>query len=246
MAEGYIRTEGFIKLHRRMFEHWLWDNNKPLSKAEAWIDILRMARYEASITKRLLGGKLISWGRGQLVGSSRFLKKSWRWKSNSTVEKFINLLEKENMISINIEQGIRVITICNYDEYNPVGSESRTDSEQEENTRRTLGEHSANETERKERKDKKEEEVYRDNSKKFETPDLETIKVYFKAAGSTDTEAERFFNFYDSKNWMVGKNKMSKWKSAASGWLSRNGTSVAPAISKQKNLTIKQYTEQYE
>ena len=33
-------------------------------------------------------------------------------------------------------------------------------------------------------------------------------------------EAERFFLFYDSKGWMVGKNKMKNWKSAASRWIS--------------------------
>ena len=40
--------------------------------------------------------------------------------------------------------------------------------------------------------------------------------------GSEYVEAEKFWNFYDSKNWMVGKNKMKKWQSAASGWISRN------------------------
>ena len=34
-------------------------------------------------------------------------------------------------------------------------------------------------------------------------------------------EAERFFCFYNSNGWKVGKNSMKDWKSAASGWLSR-------------------------
>jgi hypothetical protein len=32
---------------------------------------------------------------------------------------------------------------------------------------------------------------------------------------------ESFFNFYQSKNWMVGKNKMSDWKAALAQWNSR-------------------------
>lgn len=36
------------------------------------------------------------------------------------------------------------------------------------------------------------------------------------------SEAVRFYDFYDSKNWMVGKNKMSKWKAAVSGWINRS------------------------
>jgi len=45
---------------------------------------------------------------------------------------------------------------------------------------------------------------------------------YFESKGSTRKEAEKFWYFYDSKNWMVGKNKMKSWNSAANGWISRN------------------------
>lgn len=34
-------------------------------------------------------------------------------------------------------------------------------------------------------------------------------------------QSKKFIDFYTSKNWMVGKNKMAKWKSAASGWVNR-------------------------
>lgn len=34
-------------------------------------------------------------------------------------------------------------------------------------------------------------------------------------------ESEKFVDFYSSKNWLVGKNKMVSWESAASGWLNR-------------------------
>tara|TARA_R110000764_G_scaffold132941_2_gene220843 strand:- start:720 stop:1349 length:630 start_codon:yes stop_codon:yes gene_type:complete len=51
--------------------------------------------------------------------------------------------------------------------------------------------------------------------------DIETVS-YFELKGSTNIEAEKFWLFYDSKNWMVGKSKMKKWESAASGWITRN------------------------
>ena len=31
--------------------------------------------------------------------------------------------------------------------------------------------------------------------------------------------ADQFWNFYEQKNWMVGKNKMTNWKSAVALWL---------------------------
>ena len=59
---------------------------------------------------------------------------------------------------------------------------------------------------------------------RFSPPsDIETVS-YFESKGSNNVEAEKFWNFYDSKNWFVGKNKMKKWQSAANGWISRNKT----------------------
>ena len=31
-------------------------------------------------------------------------------------------------------------------------------------------------------------------------------------------QAEKFWNFYESKNWMIGKNKMKNWKAAIKTW----------------------------
>ena len=60
-----------------------------------------------------------------------------------------------------------------------------------------------------------------DNSRFTPPLDIETVS-YFESKGSTAKEAEKFWLFYDSKNWMVGKSKMKKWQSAASGWITRN------------------------
>lgn len=34
-------------------------------------------------------------------------------------------------------------------------------------------------------------------------------------------ESEKFINFYESKNFFIGKNKMRNWKAAAAGWVNR-------------------------
>ena len=60
-----------------------------------------------------------------------------------------------------------------------------------------------------------------DNSRFTPPTDIETVS-YFESKGSTNIEAEKFWLFYDSKNWFVGKTKMKKWQSAASGWITRN------------------------
>lgn len=45
---------------------------------------------------------------------------------------------------------------------------------------------------------------------------------YFKSKGSTKNEGEKFYYFYESKGWKVGKTQMKNWKMSASGWISRN------------------------
>jgi hypothetical protein len=44
----------------------------------------------------------------------------------------------------------------------------------------------------------------------------------FEEAGSTTDEGEKFFNFYESKGWMIGRNKMKDWYAAARNWIKRN------------------------
>jgi len=37
--------------------------------------------------------------------------------------------------------------------------------------------------------------------------------------GMIRTEAEKFFNYYESNGWRVGKNPMKNWKTSASNWM---------------------------
>ncbi|HET7152817.1 MAG TPA: hypothetical protein VFJ29_03555 [Candidatus Kapabacteria bacterium] len=57
------------------------------------------------------------------------------------------------------------------------------------------------------------------------TPDsLDAVKEYFALHGHLDgdCEAEKFWNFYESKGWKVGRNAMKDWHAAAAGWNARN------------------------
>jgi len=54
-----------------------------------------------------------------------------------------------------------------------------------------------------------------DKKEKFIPPTIEEVTSYFTEKNLRQVTPEYFFDFYESKNWMVGKNKMSNWKSAA-------------------------------
>lgn len=57
---------------------------------------------------------------------------------------------------------------------------------------------------------------------RFHPPDVEEVKDYFADKGGTDGQAERFYAYYESNGWKVGRNPMKNWKAAASGWISRD------------------------
>ena len=53
--------------------------------------------------------------------------------------------------------------------------------------------------------------------KRFMSPSLQEVKEYCLER-ENGIDAERFINFYESKGWMIGKNKMKCWKSAVRTW----------------------------
>ena len=59
-------------------------------------------------------------------------------------------------------------------------------------------------------------------SGRFKSPSIEECMNTFEEAGSSTDEGEKFFNFYESKGWLVGKTKMKDWKAAARNWIKRN------------------------
>ncbi len=55
---------------------------------------------------------------------------------------------------------------------------------------------------------------------RFIAPDIEEIKNYFLEKQNTTTEAEKFYNYFESNGWLVGgKTKMKDWKAAARNWM---------------------------
>jgi len=58
-------------------------------------------------------------------------------------------------------------------------------------------------------------------SKRFTPPSLEEVVAFFQEK-NTSHDPGAYFDFYESNGWKVGKNKMSNWKSAASGWIRRH------------------------
>lgn len=74
-------------------------------------------------------------------------------------------------------------------------------------------------------KDRLELERVKNKATRFIKPTIDEIKTFLndqEYETDTDRYADRFYNFYESKGWKVGKEKMKDWKAAIRGWLSRD------------------------
>jgi hypothetical protein len=81
-------------------------------------------------------------------------------------------------------------------------------------------------------------ELERDKNKatRFIKPTIDEIKTFLNEQEyetDTDRYANRFYNFYESKGWKVGKEKMKDWKAAIRGWLSRDNIKKKETVAEE-------------
>ena len=105
--------EGYIKLYKKIFKNPIF-KDEPMSEREAWIWLLCNAVYRK--VRGRYGNFVITLQRGQLVGGSEYLSDIFQWNS-SRVRRFVKRLQKDDMIGTQTDEGITVITIRNYSEY---------------------------------------------------------------------------------------------------------------------------------
>jgi len=63
---------------------------------------------------------------------------------------------------------------------------------------------------------------------RFQKPTVEELTAEAIKIGLPVTEVDKFFNYYESNGWKVGKNSMKCWPAAMKGWLSRLGEASGP------------------
>jgi hypothetical protein len=112
---------GWIKIYRDLQDHWLAQD---MEKLGWWVDLLLSATHKD--TKLLIGGQLIELKKGQLRASATYLAERWG-KAKRTIQKFLDLLESDQMISRESSHKITIITICNYESYQEVEQQQVAD-----------------------------------------------------------------------------------------------------------------------
>lgn len=129
------KTEkGWYLMHRGWQKNGMF-KDEPFTEREAFEWMISEATYE---TKTIaFKGNPVKLTRGQLSHSIRHMADEWGW-SKSKIESYLNKLKKWDAIRTDNRTGQNIITICNYDEYQNMKDDDRTQ------TRREIGQPSDN------------------------------------------------------------------------------------------------------
>ena len=188
---------GWIRLDRKIQDSFMWDNPEAL---KLWLYLLMGAAIEDKTVS--FNGKPLNLKRGQIVfglnSVSTRLGISVR-RLRTTIKRFENChqIDKQNFNKYSI------ISITNYCQYQ--------DSDKQTTSKR--------QAKRQQLNNKQENNI-------FKPPTVEEVKAYCKERGN-GIDAERFVDWYESKGWLVGTNKMKSWKATVRTWESRRKEQLA-------------------
>ena len=178
--------EGWIKIHRQIQKHWIWNNAEYL---KAWIAILMSVNHDSK--KVLIHGELFDCDRGQsLMSLQNWVKvfgKNWTIRK---VRTFFTLLENDAMICTKGMRKTTCLTVCNYDSYQEQrqANDTQTTSKRQANDKQTTT--NKNDKNYKNEKNYKEEDI-------FISDEIKKLKEDF----------ERFNKWLDSETTFVRKIK---------------------------------------
>lgn len=71
-------------------------------------------------------------------------------------------------------------------------------------------------------KNRLEEDKNNSKAKRFKKPSVEEIETYCNERNN-NINPNAFYDYYESKDWMIGKNRMKDWKAAIRTWERNNG-----------------------
>lgn len=196
--------KGWVKIHRNIL-NWEWYDD--VNTVRLFLHLILIANHKDNSYK----GKHVK--RGSLL-SSRELLANQTSLSMSQVRTSLNKLKLTNEIAIKSSKQGTEIEIINYEKYQVIADNLPDNYQQDSHIIASN------------KKDKKEKNI-------FIPPTFDQINDYCNESNK-QIDIDLFINFYASKGWMVGKNKMKDWKAAVRGWHSRNPKTQN--IQKPKNL----------
>ena len=230
-----VANVGWIKLHRKIQECWIWQE-KPFDKGRAWVDLILSAMHRDK--KLLIDNEIIVIERGTFMTSILKLSERWGWSRNK-VMRFLDVLESEQMLNTKRTPKGTLVTIVKYEDY-------QFDETADETTVGTTHEtpnETTDEPQKKNIKNIKNNNI-NNRGKIFVPPTIEEVQAYCKERNNK-VDAQAFVDFYSSKGWMIGKNKMKDWKAAVRTWERSNNSTPKVVKNAFNSFHQRNYDEEY-
>lgn len=108
-------NNGWISLHRAMMDNPLW-LSEPFTKAQAWIDLLMLARHKKTPELFFIRGNEVRVEYAEIARAESTFCDRWKW-SRSKLRNFFKYLEKEQQIKIIKTPAINKLAIVNFEKY---------------------------------------------------------------------------------------------------------------------------------
>jgi len=107
---------GYIALHRKIQDNFLWREKRVFSKAEAWIDLLMETRWKTEPKEFVIKNKRLVCNYGECLYSLETWARRWGW-NKTKVRRVLDLFQKCSMIEYKNETVTVRIRVCNYERY---------------------------------------------------------------------------------------------------------------------------------
>jgi len=182
---------GWIKIHRQILEwEWYSDNNA----FRVFLHLILKANHKE---KRFKGMEL----KIGTVITSRDILAIETGLSVRQIRTALDKLKSTNEVTIKTSSQGTIIELVNYKKYQLTTNEATNE--------RPMNDQQAT-TNKNDKKEKKEISI-------FIEPTYNEILEYCTQR-KNGIDVNKFLNFYTSKGWMVGKNKMKDWKACVRSW----------------------------
>jgi len=219
--------QGWIKLHRQLLEwEWIQDGNVFC----IFIYCLLRANHKE---KRWRGNQI---ERGSFITSYKHISEALSVRhSKISVQQVRTALAKLKLtgeITIKTTNKYTLVKVNNWDKYQADNTRDNTwiTGKQQTNNKQIT-------TNKNDKNDKNEKK-----SSRFTPPSLSDVSEYITQQGYT-VDPNNWYDFYSSKGWLIGKNKMKDWKAAVRTWARRENK--VQDVDPVKEVEHKKYEEDF-
>jgi len=233
---GKDLTTGYALFARAVYDSRLWQCPPDVWKLATHLILSARHKHEP---KKFPGFEI---KRGELVTSLSDIADACQWYENRKVRKWSRqkvsrMLEQLKEIGFLTDKSDTYgthLSICNYESYqtpdNYKSDNFETTVEQPCNNSETAPGTNKNAKNGDNVKNEK-----KSGEKKFVPPSIEEVRQYCQER-KNNIDPQSFVDFYQSKNWYVGKNKMKDWQAAVRTWEKKDNSDNQQKTSRQQEL----------